>query len=52
MTGKMEGIMKRCDQRMLRYMAGVKWQDMISNEELCKIFGGPFKNETEKIAMV
>ena len=39
MTAKMEDIMKSCDQRMLRYMAGVRWQNRISSEEVAKRFG-------------
>ena len=34
LTGKLEGILVRCDYRMLRYMAKVRWQDSLSNEEV------------------
>ena len=39
MTAKMEDIMKSCDRRMLRYMAGVRWQDRVSSEEMAKRCG-------------
>jgi len=39
LTGKLEDILKSCDSRMLRYMAGVRWQDRISSEEVAKRFG-------------
>ena len=39
MTGRMEDILKSCDRRMLRYMAGVKWQDRVSSEEIAKRCG-------------
>ena len=31
MTKKDEDI-RKCDRRMMRYMAGVKWQDAVSSE--------------------
>lgn len=34
LTEKLEDILKSCDGRMLRYMAGVRWQDRISTEEV------------------
>ena len=36
MTKKQEDIMRKCDRRMLRYMARVKWQDGVSSEEVAK----------------
>ena len=36
MTGATENIMKRSDRRMLRYIAGVKWQDGVTSEEIAK----------------
>ena len=39
MTQKDKDIMRKCDRRMLRYMAGVKWQDGVSSEEVAKRFG-------------
>jgi len=39
LTGKLEVILKSCDSRMLRYMAGVRWQDRISSEEVAKRCG-------------
>ena len=39
MTEKMEDIMKSCDRRMLRYKAGVRWQDKISSEVVEKRCG-------------
>ena len=36
MTGATENIMKRNDRRMLRYIAGVKWQDGVTSEEIAK----------------
>ena len=34
-----DDIIKKCDRRMMRYMAGVKWQDGVSSEELAKRCG-------------
>jgi len=39
LTGKLEGILKSCDRRMLRYMARVRWQDSISSKEMAKRCG-------------
>ena len=39
MTKKNEDIVRKCDRRMMRYMAGVKWQDGVSSEELAKRCG-------------
>ena len=36
MTKKDEDIMRKCDRRMLRYMAGIKWQDGVSSEEVAR----------------
>ena len=49
--------MKKCDRRMLRYMAGVKWQDGVLSEEVAKRCGLGFmgytgKNQTRKITVV
>ena len=34
LTKKLEKILSTCDHRMLRYMAGVRWGDRVSNEEV------------------
>ena len=34
LTQKLEEVLKRCDYRMLRFMAGVKWEDGLSNDEV------------------
>ena len=47
LTRKLEDILKSCDRRMLRYMAGVRWQDRISSEEVAKRCG--LKEIQEKI---
>ena len=39
MTKKDEDILRKCDRRMLRYMARVKWQDGISSEEVARRCG-------------
>ena len=39
MTGRVEDILKHCDRRMLRYMAGVSWKDKINSEEVCRRCG-------------
>ena len=31
---RLEGLLASCDQRMLRYMSRVRWQDRITNEEV------------------
>lgn len=36
MTGREQDILKRCDWRMWRYMAGVKYQDKASRGETVK----------------
>ena len=36
MTQKDEDIMRKCDRRMLRHMAGVKWQDGVSSQKVDK----------------
>ena len=33
-TGRVLAILTSCDSRMLRYMAGVSWQDRLSNAEV------------------
>ena len=38
-TQKDEDIMRKCDRSMMRYMAGVKWQDGDSSEEVAKRCG-------------
>ena len=56
MTAKMKDVMKSHDRKMLRYMAGVRWQDRNSSEEVAKRCGlkemQEMRNETEKVAMV
>ena len=34
LTKKLEKILESCDCRMLRYMAGIRWEDRISNSEV------------------
>ena len=39
LTQKIEGILKRCDNRMLRFMTGVRWKGHLTNDvaEMCGI---------------
>jgi len=39
LTWKLEDVLNSCDSRMLRYMAGVRWQDRISSKEVAKRCG-------------
>ena len=39
MTKKDEDILRKCDRRMLRYMARVKWQDGVSSKEVARRCG-------------
>ena len=39
MTKKDKDILRKCDTRMLRYMARVKWQDGVSSEEVARRCG-------------
>ena len=34
LTERLEGLLASCDNRMLRYMSKVRWQDRITNEEV------------------
>ena len=34
LTGKLEGLLVRCDHKILRYLAKVRWQDRVSNQEV------------------
>ena len=34
LTEKLEGLLASCDQKMLRYMARVRWQDRVTNDEV------------------
>ena len=34
LTERLEGLLSSCDQRMLRYMAKIRWQDRVTNEEV------------------
>ena len=34
LTERLEGLLASCDQRMLRYMTKVRWQDRVTNEEV------------------
>ena len=36
---RLEGLLAGCDHRMLRYMSRVRWQGMITNEEVRRRFG-------------
>lgn len=47
MTDRIEDILKRCDRRILRYMAGVRWQYKISSREVAERCG--VKEIQEKI---
>ena len=33
-TKRLEQLLRSCDSRMLRYMANIRWEDRISNEEV------------------
>ena len=39
MTERVLAILISCDRRMLRYMAGVSWQDQISSLEVADRYG-------------
>ena len=39
MTQRLEKMMVSCDRRMLRYMAGVTWRDMVGSEEVARRCG-------------
>ena len=39
MTKKDEDIIRKCGRRMMRYMAGVRWQEGVSSEEVAKRCG-------------
>ena len=39
MKKRIENILRRCDRRMLRYMAGVSWADRIPSVEVAKRCG-------------
>lgn len=39
MTKRVEDILGKCDRKMIRCMAGVKWQDNVSSEEVAKRCG-------------
>ena len=39
MTDRLTEILLRCDRRMLRYMAGVKWQDRMASSEVAGMCG-------------
>ena len=52
MTKKDEDIMIKCDRRMLRYMAGVNWQDGVSSEEVAKRCGlGDIQEKTRQVRL-
>ena len=36
LTGRLEGLLRSCDYRMLRHMLGVRWQDRVTNEEVLR----------------
>ena len=38
-TGQRENKLASCDYRMLRYMAHVRWEDRVSNDELARKCG-------------
>lgn len=39
LTDRMADVLRSCDRRMLRYMAGVRWQDGRSSEEVAEMCG-------------
>ena len=39
MNKRVQAILTSCDRRMLRYMAGVAWQDRVSSEEVARRCG-------------
>ena len=39
LTQKIEEILKRCDNRMLRFMAGVHWEDQLTNDDVTEVCG-------------
>ena len=39
LTQRMEEVLRGCDRRMLRYMAGVKWMDGVSSAEVAERCG-------------
>ena len=39
LTQKLEEIVKRCDNRMLRFMAGVRWEDHLTNDDVAEMCG-------------
>ena len=36
LTERMKGVLRACDRRMLRYIAGVRWQDGLSSEQVVR----------------
>ena len=39
LTERLNGVLRGCDRRMLRYLAGVRWQDGVSSEEVARRCG-------------
>ena len=39
LTGRLVDVLRNCDRRMLRHMAGVRWQDGRSSDEVAKMWG-------------
>ena len=39
LTSRLMDVLCRCDHRMLRYMAGVRWQDRRSSSEVAEMCG-------------
>ena len=39
LTSRLMDVLRRCDRRMLRYMAGVRWQDWKSSSEVAEMCG-------------
>ena len=36
LTERMKGVLRACDWRMLRYIAGMRWQDGLSSEQVAR----------------
>ena len=39
LTERMKGVLRASDRRMLRYIAGVRWQDGLSSEQVARRCG-------------
>ena len=52
MTEKVEDILKHCDRKMMRYMAGVSWTDRIPSVEVVNRCGLTDIREEETVSVV